>query len=374
VLRSWAPALAVYAAIRVVGFTVMAVLTPHVTLQQRHWTLSYLIGSWDGKWFARIAQHGYDLTTIHHPEEWKHAATFGWFPGYPAAIDAVRWVPGLSIVDAGLLVTLVAGLAAAWGIMALGIELTGDRRVGLVLAALWAAAPGSLALQLVYSEALFCALAAWALVALARRRWLTAALLTCLAGTVRNTAMALVAAVAVAALVQLVRTRDDWWRPAVAAAIAPLGLLGYWIFVAWATHRVSGWFWVEKNLNGIPFDWGRYTLRELRVVLLGQGGEWLTLVQLVVVGAVVLLLWSFAERLPAWAHTYSVVVVVAAVGSGWYDGAKPRFLLPGFLLAVPVARLLARTRPAVLIPLIALLAAASTWFGFLMMTTGGLAP
>jgi hypothetical protein len=42
------------------------------------------------------------------------------------------------------------------------------------MAALWAVAPGSIVLSMLYSEALFCALAIWSLIALVERRWLTA--------------------------------------------------------------------------------------------------------------------------------------------------------------------------------------------------------
>ena len=60
------------------------------------------------------------------------------------------------------------------------------------------------------------------------------AVLTVLAGTVRSSAQALVAAVAIAALLALIRAARvrqpiaAWWRPAVALLLAPLGLLGYW--------------------------------------------------------------------------------------------------------------------------------------------------
>src|ERR1039458_7172361 len=110
----------------------------------------------------------------------------------------------------------------------------------------FATAPGSAALSMVYAEALFCALAVWALVALVDRRWLTAAGLTALAGTVRSTAAALVVAVAVAALIALIQAARTgqrfgmWWRPLVAAVLAPLGLVGYLGYVAVATHRLNG--------------------------------------------------------------------------------------------------------------------------------------
>jgi hypothetical protein len=103
----------------------------------------------------------------------------------------------------------------------------------------------------------------WALVALVSRRWLTAGLLTLAAGTVRSTAVALIAAVAVAAAIAViaaVRAREPvaaWWRPAVGAALAPLGLLGYLGYVAVATHHFDGWFWVERHTCHMVFDGGR---------------------------------------------------------------------------------------------------------------------
>ena len=51
-------------------------------------------------------------------------------------------------------------------------------------------------------------------------------------------------------------------------------------------------------------------------------------------------------------------------------GSKPRFLLPAMLLGLPLARLMTRARIWVLVPLFAVLAAASTWFGIYLMTVG----
>jgi len=379
-LRQAAPALATYGAIRLVGFGVMAWMAPYVTWKGHHRSLAYLTGIWDGAAYQRIALHGYDLAMHQDPALWRHAVNLAWFPGYPAAIDALRWLPGFTVTGAGLAVTLIAGLAAAWGIMSLGTELTGEPRVGLVLAALWAVAPGSISLQMTYAEALFCALAAWALVALARRQWLTAGLLTCLAGTVRSTAMALVAAVIVAAVVQLIRSRADWWRPVAAALLAPFGLAGYWIFVAWATRHKSGWFWVEQhfwvqgNQTRSPFAGMTDTWHDILTVLLVGGKPSRTVVTLIVVAAVVLLLWSFAERLPWYAHVYTVAMVLLALDTGWAWPAQPRYLLPAFMLALPLARLLARAPARVLIPLAGSLAAASAWFGVYMMLIAGFAP
>ena len=107
---------------------------------------------------------------------------------------------------AALGVTIAAGLVRGVGrFVRSGMTLTGDRRSQPAHACALGGAPASIALSILYSGALFCALAIWSLIALAERRWLTAAGLTIMAGTVRSTAVALVAAVTIAALTALIR-------------------------------------------------------------------------------------------------------------------------------------------------------------------------
>jgi hypothetical protein len=229
---------------------------------------------------------------------------------------------------------------------------------------------------MLYSEALFCALAIWSLIALVERRWLTAAGLTILAGTVRSTALALVAAVTVAALPALIRgarARQHiaaWWRPAAALMLAPLGLLGYWGYVAGAVHRPGGWFWVEKNVhNGL--DWGHSTMLALKNAIINGPTASKALILLVIAAAATLAACSLAERMPVCLHAYTLVIVLTALATGpGYLGSKPRFLLPAMLLGLPLARLLAPARTWVLTPLIAVLAAASTGFSLYLMSVG----
>lgn len=392
-LRSAAPALTVYTAIRLIGFAVMAGMAPYGTFLGHHRNLAYLIRIWDGGYYLTIAMHGYPIALHNDPalllnppanaHAFDHAQLYpqflAFFPGYPAMIDTLRWLPFLTVAGAGLAATLIAGLAAAWGIMSLGTELTGEPRVGLVLAGLWAAAPGAIALQMTYSEALLCALAAWALVALARRQWLTAGLLACLAGTVRSSAIALIAAVFVAVAIHLTHSRVRWWRPVAAALLAPAGIAGYWIFVAWVTRRASGWFWVENRFwsTGTPktaLDGVRDTWHSITTVLFAGADQPLVLVALFIVASVVLLLWSFTERLPLHVHVYTAVAVLMALDTGWYPYAPPRYMLAAFVLALPLARMLARAPARVLVPLAGFLAAASAWFGTYMMIIAKLPP
>ena len=356
----------VYAGIRLISIIVAAFLLGHGRYQGRGWSLIRWMRSSDGGHYRSIAAHGY----AYPPGQLAHASVFSWFPGYPAAIDSLAWLPFITIVTAGLIVTAVAGLAAAWGLTTLGLKLTGDPRISLLLTAVWAVAPGSVVLTMLYAEALFCALAVWALVALVSRRWLTAGLLTLAAGTVRSTAIALIAAVGLAAafaVVKAVRAREPvavWWRPTAAALLAPLGLLGFLAYVSVATHRLAGWFWVERHTMHMVFDWGRSTLHVIKGVVFDKPATAQVLVVGAIVAAVLLLCWSLTERIPVYLHLYTAIVVVLALttSANWIS-SKPRFLLPAMLLALPVARLLAPVRTAVLVPLIGVLAVATTWFG-----------
>src|SRR3984885_6142927 len=166
---------AIFASIRLLALGVSAFLLPRGKFHALHYSLWHLIASWDSGRYLHIAAHGYSYV----PGNLRLDVIFAWFPGCPAALDALAWI-------------------------------------------------------MLSPDALFCPLAVWSLVALVERRWLTAAGLTILAGSVRSTAIALIAAVAVAALFPVfraVRAREPigaWWRPAVAAVTAPLGLAGYW--------------------------------------------------------------------------------------------------------------------------------------------------
>jgi hypothetical protein len=114
----------------------------------------------------------------------------------------------------------------------------------------------------------------------------------------------------------------------------------------------------------MTFDWGTSTLHVAKATLLGSPSVAQILVVGTIIAAVLLMFWSLTERIPVYLHVYTVVVVVLAVttSANWIS-SKPRFLLPAVLLALPVARLLAPLRAAVLVPLIGVLTVATTWFG-----------
>ena len=149
------------------------------------------------------------------------------------------------------------------------------------------------------------------------------------------------------------------WRPVAAVLLASLGLLAYWTYAAVETRHPWGWFWVERNAHN-SFDWGSATVRTIREMIFNPTLSGV-LTALVIVAAVGITGVVLMERIPVPVKVYTAAVVITAVCTGPdYFGSKPRFLLPAMLLGLPLARLLARVSRWVLVPLIAVLAMAST--------------
>ena len=191
--------------------------------------------SWDAIWLLNIAHYGYDDVPAALVDAFgRHTAdtAYAFFPGYPATVAAVGLLTGGNLVAAALLVTAVAGVVTAFGLVRLTDRLPGgSRRAGLLLVALFAAAPMGVVLSMAYTEALFCAFAVWALVGVLRGQWLLAGLCSAAAGLVRPTSSALALAVGLAALVAVVGRRDGL-RPWVAGVLAASA--------CWATSATSG--------------------------------------------------------------------------------------------------------------------------------------
>lgn len=358
-----APAL-VYLTIRQVSLLVLAWMSAATGVSTRS-----ELTSWDGAWFIALAAGGYDgvpagLTdafgtrTAHTP--------LAFFPGYPALVATLSWLPGIGVVTAAFVVSAGAGVSAAYGLTRLA-ELVpgGSRRAGLVLVALFAAAPMSIVLSMTYSEGLFCALAAWCLVGLLRRQWVLAGMWCAAAGLVRPTGAALAVAVLTAAVVAVAHERDGR-RPWIAALLAPSGLLGYLAFVAARTGRWNGWFVLQQQGWNSRFDGGRATLRFTAEVLASAPSLLEVTTAWLLAGAVLLLVLCMTDwwRTAAWPLlVYATVVLAMDLGSNGLMNSKARLLLPAFVLLVPVAVDLAGRRPVTLLLTLTGLTAMGAWFG-----------
>jgi hypothetical protein len=363
-----APAL-VYLTIRQVSLLVLVWMSTAIGVSTRS-----ALTSWDGAWFLSLAAGGYDGVPAGMVDafgERTAQTSLAFFPGYPALVAAVSWVSGVGVTAAAFVVSAGAGVAAAYGLVRLAETVPhGSRRAGLVLVALFAAAPMSIVLSMTYSEALFCALAIWCLFGLLRRQWLLAGVCSAAAGLVRPTAAALVAAVALAGLVAVVRGQDGW-RPWLAALVAPSGLIGYLAFVAARTGRWDGWFALQRQGWESRFDGGRATLRFTGRVLTTAPSVLELVTVWLLAGALVLLVLCVLDwwRDPAWPLlVYAATVLAMDLGCSGVMNSKARLLIPAFVLLLPVAIGLARRRTVLLVLTLITLTGFSAWFGSYALT------
>jgi hypothetical protein len=330
---------------------------------------------WDGQWLLAIAGGGYDGVPLGLVDAFGHrnpTTPLAFFPGYPATVAVFRFITGTELEVAGLAVSLVAGLVLAHGLARLGqLVPGGSRRAGLLLVALVAAAPMGVVWSMTYSEGLFCACAVWALVGVLRRDWVLAGWCTALAGTVRPTAAALLVAVGLALLVAAAR-RQDGWRPWLGGLLAPLGLLGYLLYVASRTGSLNGWFTLQRRGWNSKFDGGAATLQFTRDTLASGRSVLEVCTVAVLAGGLVLLVicWRQSGRgeLPWPLVVYAAGVLVMDLGSNGLMNSKARLLLPAVTLLVPVAVSLTKRRPGTASAVLVGVAVASAWFGGYALT------
>ncbi|MFI6854889.1 glycosyltransferase family 39 protein [Streptomyces sp. NPDC050416] len=199
-LRRAAPALLGYAAVRALGLVALALWS--AARDKSAYTL--LTARWDALWYTRVAElgYGYEVRLANGDVH----SNLAFFPLLPWLERLVAAVSPLSYADGGFLVSLVASVAAAWGIFAVADHVYG-RRAGVCAVLLWAVLPVGIVQSMAYSESLFTALAAWSLYAVLTGRWVTAGTLALLAGLTRPVGMAVVAAVWVAAIASFARER-----------------------------------------------------------------------------------------------------------------------------------------------------------------------
>ncbi|MER6914782.1 hypothetical protein ABT354_24170 [Streptomyces sp. NPDC000594] len=381
-----APALLLYAAIKIIGIAVLAVWST-ANGKDFHELLS---GRWDSLWYARIAEYGYGFT-LDAPDG-RSLSSMAFFPLLPW-LEELGGLVGLAPGDAGLLVSAVSSIVAAAGLFHLG-GLAHSPRAGTLLVCLWAALPVAIVQSMAYSESLFVALASWSLYALLKDRWTVAGILSCLAGLTRPVGMAVAAAILVAALPVLLtawrerrqrgprratgprqkaglrqeagprqegrlrRTagpRREYgpggapgpWAGGARLAdvltgtlLAPLGATAYILWVGSRQGEFLGYLDVQKEW-GNGFDGGKAFAEFITAPV----GAPVVLTALVVLGLLALSLWtnwiSWRQNRLLPLAVYSLIVTLLAVGASGYFGSKPRLLLPAFPLLIPLAVALA---------------------------------
>jgi len=194
---------------------------------------------WDAVWYLAITRDGYDS-----------AQKAAFFPLYPTLVHAAGFVVG-SPVLAAMLVSTVCFMAALVVVGELARLELGDGAARWTVAAL-AFSPMSFFFSAVYSESLFLALSAGAVLAARRDRWALAGVLGALSAATRSAGV-----LVVVALVWLAVTRRARWRDAAWVALVPCGLAAFVAALALAGqdafapfHAQAVWF---RSFGG-PFS------------------------------------------------------------------------------------------------------------------------
>ncbi len=313
--------------------------------------------SWDGRHFLAIAEQGYTLSAARDVE-----ASLAFFPGLPKLMALVSWSFGVTPRTAGLLISAVAGLVAAYGLVKLADYVPGlDRAGGLILVAVFSLAPMSVVLSMTYSEALFCAFAVWSLVFLLRGHWLVAGGLSMFGGLVRPTGLALAGAIAASAVVAIVKRRATW-QTWVGALIAPLGFVGY---VGWVGHQLGSplaWFDLQRAGWDSAFDFGAGSLDFVQRTLRDAPALLDVVTVALMLSSLLLLGLAVRQRQPYELVAYGALVAIQVLGTSGVMNSKGRLLIPAFTLLIPLAVFLARERRSNAVTALIVAGLASAWY------------
>ncbi|MFJ5077638.1 hypothetical protein ACIP8Z_23975 [Streptomyces sp. NPDC088553] len=348
-----------YAVTRLIGLAVLAIASA-VTGEDG---LHRLKGRWDSVWYVRIAENGYGYQATLpngdvHPD-------LAFFPLLPALERGLSAVLPLDAATAGLLISWTAGLAAAWGVYRCGAHAFGTR-AGVLLAVLWGVYPTAFVQSMAYTETLFTAFAAWSLYAVLRGRWILAGALCVAAGLTRPTAVALIAALGITALVTLVRDRRLPARTVAGVLIAPLGWLAYIAYVGVRQDSATAYFDVQAA-------WGNSIDGGVALARFIAGLPWPAALglcaALALLGRLVALCVRQRQPVPVLVFTIGVVFV-SLVGAAYF-GSRPRLMMPAFGLLLPPAVALARLRVRTLVPVLGGLALASAVYGAVTLLGSG---
>ena len=201
---------------------------------------------WDVRVFVKIAQFGY----LGYPRDYPDTGTAAFFPGMPGALWVVRLLTQDWVV-AGLLVSVVAGGAAAAALARLAAEDHGELVASRSVVYL-AVSPFAVFLAAGYSEALFLGLALPAWVAARRQRWLLAGVLGGLAGTVRVTALFLGAALVVQWAVDGGGADGRRWRDLSALLLPWAAVAGFVVYL----HAITGDWLAWQHVQAQEFGRG----------------------------------------------------------------------------------------------------------------------
>jgi hypothetical protein len=323
--------------------------------------------AWDGGHFVRVAQEGYPHGYTYNEAGQLVGNGLAFFPAYPLLVRGMHYATTLDYETSALVVSWLAGAAAAILVYALGSRLY-DARVGLALAALFCTQPMSLVLSMAYSEALFVAFVAGMMLAAHRQSWLVAGALGLGAALTRPTGAAAAIALAVAAVLALRAGGVPKWKPIVAATVALAGVPAYLLWVAQRVGNLGAWFDIQTAGWGTTFDFGESTVLFVRDGLRAGDGWVQVSVAWMVIAVVIVAVVAVWQRVWPPLIVYGLIALVLVLGQAGYYHSKPRLLVPVLLILVPLAVAIGRARARTAALVLASYGAFGLWYGAYLVT------
>ena len=290
--------------------------------------------SWDGLWYLEIARQGYPNSIPENVTYYDIEARAAFFPVFPWTVRIVdRLLPGGDVIAAlSLNIMLGAASVILVGLLARRLHSVSVAARAMTLYAIF---PGSFVLSFAYSEAMLIVLAAACLLFLVDERWLLAGLFAALATAARPNGVALVAACAVASAIAIRRSRD--WMSLVAVLLAPVGFLGFQVYIDATTGERGAWFRVQREAWAEGTSFGATAVKNTLGFLtspLGSPTDALT--GLTMIALIGMLYCAWKRPLPWPVLTYCLVVIALMLVPATVT-ARPRFLFTAFPLFIAVA-------------------------------------
>lgn len=293
-----------------------------------------VLTSWDGLWYLKIIRSGFPRVVQPNVTYDVADARAAFFPAYPLLVRLVdRVLPGGDTV-AALVTNFVLGAVAVLLVGLLARELFGVRVAErtMVLMALF---PGSFVLSFAYTEALLLALAAGCMWFLLKRQWLLAGVLAAIGTATRPNGIALIAACAIASFFAIRERRE--WRSLVAPLLAPIGFIGFMLWIDAHTGERGIWFRVQTEAWGEGTSFGLTAVRRTLKAFTHPLTSPTNIITAASVVTMVLLLWFLHKhRLPSYCNAYVAVVLLLMLLPSTVT-ARPRFLFTAFPLLISAA-------------------------------------
>lgn len=292
---------------------------------------------WDGHWYMDVAREGYPRSIMPNVTYEVPDARAAFFPMYPRTVHYLDNILPGGPVWVGVALNFVLGAIFIYlaGVLARKLFDNKTAEKAMILLCVF---PGSFALSVAYSEAMLLVLAALCFIALHKKSWLVAGVLAALATATRPNGLALVAACAVAALTAVVQERQ--WRALAAPVIAPLGFIGFMLFLRHHAGEDWPWFRVQREAWKEGTSFGATAIERTFKFFVEPFSRPSTVLTAATVFAMVFAIVLYRKyKIPFMymAYSYSVLFLMLLPAT---VTARPRFLFTAFPLIFPAARAL----------------------------------